>query len=117
MRCARQSRPPRGAVIGHTESVLEEIREQHKADAAVLAEARVRRDAVFEAARAVPGVLRTFSSGSIAHETVHDPVIDGDGGAVLDRRFYPTLGPDGGGVGPIDIVYNAAAAVRAGAAN
>jgi hypothetical protein len=100
--------------MGHTLTILEEIREQHKANAEVLAEARRRRDTVFEAARAVPGVLRVFSSGSIAHETVNDPVVDADGGIVLDRRLYPGLGPDGAGVGPIEIVHSVAAAVRAG---
>ena len=36
--------------------------------------------------------------------TFNDPVTDGDGGVVLDRRYYPSLGPDGGGEIPNGIV-------------
>jgi hypothetical protein len=100
--------------MGHTGSILQEIREEHKADAAVLAEAQNRRDAVLKAAGTVAGTSRCFSSGSIAHETVNDPVVDADGGIVLDRRSYPSLGPDGAGVGPINIVQTVATAVLEG---
>ena len=50
-----------------------------------------------------PGALRTYQSGSIAHRTANGDT-DADGGVVLDRRSYPSLGPDGGGEGPADTV-------------
>lgn len=77
----------------HAEEVLEEIRGEISADDDDLREARKRRDLVLEAAEDF-GVLRTFKSGSVAHGDVNNPVSDADGGAVLDRRSYLTLGPD-----------------------
>jgi len=100
--------------MGYTETFLEEVRERHKADAAVLAEARWRRDAVTGRAQAYPGALRTFNSGSIAHETVNDPVVDADAGVVLDRRSCPALGPDESGEGPTATVRSMADWVATG---
>lgn len=96
--------------MGHTTALLEALRERHKADATVLAAARTRRDAVLSVGKSSLGWLREFTSGSIAHETVNDPVVDADCGIVLDRRSYPMLGPDGAGVGPTGIVHGVAEA-------
>jgi hypothetical protein len=93
------------------EVILDAIRRKTAADDAVLREARNRRDCVTAAGRGFPGALRSFNSGSVAHGTVTDPVSDADCGIVLDRRRYPYLGPDGGGIGPLDIVDEVAAFV------
>src|SRR2546427_13254527 len=91
-------------MVGLVLDILNDIRAKIAADDDVLAEARVRRNLVAESAMALAGSLRRFSSGSVAHGTVNDPVTDADGGIVLDRRRYPELGPDGGGKGPADVV-------------
>jgi hypothetical protein len=92
-------------VMGYVQKTLDEIQVKIAADPAVLREARKRRDLVAKAVeRAVKGALRSFRSGSVAHGTVNRPVTDADGGVVLDRTKYPTLGPDGSGEGPNDIV-------------
>jgi hypothetical protein len=91
--------------MGYVLKTLIDIQGKIAADPAVLNEARKRRDLVAQAAeRAVKGALRSFRSGSVAHGTVNRPVTDADGGVVLDRRDYPTLGPDGSGEGPNDVV-------------
>ena len=97
--------------MGQTTAHLEALRERHKADRVVLAATRARRDAVLSAVKSYPGWLRDFTSGSIAHQTVNDPVVDADGGMVLDRRTYPSLGPDGDGIGPTAVVRGVAEAV------
>ena len=38
--------------------------------------------------------------------------MDADCGLVLDRRSYPSLGPDGEGVGPLEIVEEVRAFLR-----
>lgn len=86
------------------EEILADVRQQIAADDDVLREARERRSHVTRIARKFPGALRSFSSGSLAHGTVNRPVTDADAGVVLDRRCYADLGPDGEGVGPVDIV-------------
>lgn len=69
-------------------------------DDAVLKEARARRDTVLGAAKRFHGALRSFTSGSLAHGTANCPVhqrdkgLDADGGVVLDRRVWTSLGPD-----------------------
>ncbi|HEX2392003.1 MAG TPA: hypothetical protein VHI77_03710 [Solirubrobacterales bacterium] len=78
----------------HVAVVLDEVRSAISADNNDLRETRKRRDLVLSAAKSFPGVLRTFISGSVAHGTVNRPIDDADGGAVLDRRAYPDLGPD-----------------------
>src|SRR5213592_2836602 len=89
----------------HANDVLEEIRQEISASDDELKEARERRDLVLKAAASFPGALRTFKSGSVAHGNVNNPVIDADGGMVLDRRVYVELGPDSSvGDGPEDIV-------------
>jgi hypothetical protein len=91
--------------MGRMLEILDDIRDQIAADDDVLAEARKRRDLVAKAAMNIDGALRTFKSGSVAHGTVNRPVTDADGGIVLDRRVYPTLGPDSDeGEGPQDVV-------------
>lgn len=74
---------------------LNEIRKKVQAKLHVLNEARARRDTVLNIAATFAGTLRVFRSGSLATGFVNHPVNDGDGGMVLDRRVYPTLGPDG----------------------
>jgi hypothetical protein len=88
----------------HAEDVLDEIRQEISADDAQLGEARDRRNLVSDAAKTFESVRRSFNSGSLAHGTVNKPVSDADCGIVFDRRHHPTLGPDGDGVGPDDIM-------------
>jgi len=76
------------------EAVLDEVRVEISADDDDLREARRRRDLVLAAAESFDGVLRIFTSGSLAHKTVNNPVNDADGGVVLNRVSYPDLGPD-----------------------
>jgi hypothetical protein len=82
-------------VTGHTDDILTDVQYQIAADDDVLAEARTRTNLVLEIAMRFPGARRTFRSGSLAVHTFNNPVTDGDGGVVLDRRYYPGLGPDG----------------------
>ncbi len=88
--------------MGLTLDILNDVRAQIATDDEVLSAARARRDLVAEAAMTLPGALRRFSSGSVAHGTVNDPVTDADGGIALDRRSFPMLGPDGDGDGPAE---------------
>lgn len=91
-------------MMGLVLTILNEIRAKVAADDDVLARARERRNLVAETAMGLPGALRRFSSGSLAHGTVNAPVTDADSGVVLDRRRYPELGPDGEGEGPAEVV-------------
>ncbi len=90
--------------MGFTDRVLDEVRGRIDADPVILAAVRERLGVVCHAAEGFPGALRSYRSGSIAQSTVIDPVLDGDGGLVLDRRHYPDLGPDGARVGPNAVV-------------
>jgi hypothetical protein len=92
--------------MGLVLDILNDIRAEIATDDGVLEEARDRRDLVAEAAMQIDGALRWFRSGSVAHGTVNAPVTDTDAGIVLDRRSYPSLGPDGDDddEGPEDIV-------------
>jgi hypothetical protein len=90
--------------MGLVLDILNDIRGQIAADDAVLKEARDRRDLAADSAMGIEGSLRWFRSGSVAHGFVNAPVSDADCGLVLDRRSYPSLGPDGGGEGPDAIV-------------
>ncbi len=85
-------------------TLIEDVRKQIAADDDVLAEARRRRSTSLGTAASYPGVRRTYYSGSVAMGVANDPLEDADGGMVLDRRVYPSLGPDGGGESPTDIV-------------
>lgn len=89
----------------HFENEIDEIRKSISADDAHLEVARTRLKAVREAAESFDGIRRSYNAGSIAQETVNRPVNDGDGGAVLDRRTFPDLGPDSEAEeGPTEIV-------------
>ena len=97
--------------MGSTDDFLNDIRAQLAPDDAVLKEARARRDAVRQAAMSFRGALRSFASGSLAHGTANCPIhlrdkgLDADGGVVLNRTYYPNLGPDSlTGDGPNEIV-------------
>ncbi len=97
--------------MGNTDDFLNDIRAQLAPDDAVLKEARERRDTVRAAALSFRGAGRSFASGSLAHGTANCPIhlrdkgLDADGGIVLNRTFYPNLGPDSAaGQGPNDIV-------------
>ena len=87
----------------NTASHLNDVHAELAPSDDTLAAARSRRDEVLAVARTFPGALRTYNSGSIAHRTAnHDT--DADCGVVLDRRSYPSLGPDGDGEAPNEIV-------------
>ena len=90
--------------MGHADDILSEIRKQTDARPDALTAARDRTHLVRREAATLYGALRTYTSGSLAHHTQNDPVNDGDGGLVLDRRCYPRLGPEGGGEAPGDVV-------------
>lgn len=91
--------------MGLVLDILEnEVRKKIAADDKVLEEARTRRNLVAESAMDIKGALRWFRSGSLAHAMVNKPVSDADSGLVLDRRSYPTLGPDGDNEGPDDVI-------------
>lgn len=81
--------------MGHALDIITGIRDQIAESLERLADVRARRDLVVEAASSFPGALRTYRSGSLATGLVNEPVSDGDGGVVLDRRTYRDLGPDG----------------------
>ena len=96
-----------------TETILADIlRQLHPGDE-VIGAARQRRNEVLDAMENFPGHLRGYASGSIAHRTANFDT-DADCGAVLDRRSYVSLGPDGGGEGPREIVEEARAFLRDG---
>jgi hypothetical protein len=86
--------------MGHSDDVLNGVRNKIDASDAPLREARNRLAITRDIAIKFPGALRTYPSGSIAQHTMIHPVTDGDGGLVLDRRSYPELGPDGDGNPP-----------------
>ena len=87
----------------NTASHLNDVHAELAPSDDTLSAARSRRDEVLAKVRSYPGALRTYKSGSIAHRTAnHDT--DADCGVVLDRRSYPSLGPDGEGESPNKIV-------------
>lgn len=90
--------------MGTVADVLAEVSAQINTEPEPLAEARERLKLVREAADGYYGSLRTYASGSLATHTMCHPVTDGDGGLVLDRRYYAALGPDGGGESPGGVV-------------
>lgn len=81
--------------------IFEEARRRIAVDDEVLGEARTRRDLIRAIVEEEYVTLRTFGSGSLAHGTQNKPLADADLGAVLDRRTYSDLGPEG--EGPEDI--------------
>ncbi|MGB1583392.1 MAG: hypothetical protein ACPHCI_06350, partial [Solirubrobacterales bacterium] len=93
----------------HFENEIDAIRQSISADDTHLQLARSRTQAVRDAALSFVGALRSYGAGSLFHETVNRPVSDGDCGVVLDRRAYPSLGPDSvAGGGPTDVVFEMA---------
>jgi hypothetical protein len=84
----------------HVKDVLDQI----STDPKVLKAARKRRNVVKSAALKFDGMRRAYDSGSIAMGVANDPVLDADGGVVIDRRVHPELGPDGAGGLPTEIV-------------
>lgn len=86
------------------DDLLNEVRNQIEAEPAALNEARSRLQLVRDSAGSFYGGLRTYRSGSLAVHTMNEPVTDGDGGLVLNRNYYPALGPDGTGDEPGDVV-------------
>jgi hypothetical protein len=88
------------------DDLLNEVRAKIEAKPEALAEARARLQLVRSSAFSFHGALRTYRSGSLAVHTMNEPVTDGDGGLVLNRNYYPTLGPEGGEEAPSDVVAN-----------
>jgi hypothetical protein len=86
------------------DDLLNDVRTQIEAKPEALAEARTRLQLVRDSASSFYGSLRTYRSGSLAVHTMNEPVTDGDGGLVLNRNYYPALGPDGSGEEPGDVV-------------
>jgi hypothetical protein len=85
--------------------LLDNVREQIEADDDALNEARERLAFVRDKASTFNGALRTYRSGSLAAHTMNQPVTDGDGGLVLNRNYYPGLGPEGtGNEAPAEVV-------------
>ncbi len=89
--------------MGNTSNCLDSIRTDIAADDDVLTEARERLAIVRSIAFRFHGALCTFGSGSLEHHTFNHPVGDGDGGLVLNRAYYPSLGPDGNDAIPNDV--------------
>lgn len=77
------------------DDLLNDVRSQIEAELANLKEARARLALVRDHALTFYGALRTYRSGSLAVHSMNNPVTDGDGGVVLNRNFYPGLGPEG----------------------
>ena len=98
--------------MGHALTIITNIRDQIAETLERLGEARKRRDVVRAAGEAFPGALRSAGTGSLATALVNAPVDDADSVLVLDRRSYPTLGPDGDGDLPTQIVGDVQAHIR-----
>jgi len=87
------------------QDLLDDVRDQIEPENAALNEARERLAFVRAKAATFYGALRTYRSGSLAAHTMNRPVTDGDGGVVLNRNYYPGLGPEGTGTeAPADVV-------------
>ena len=100
-----------GPALDYAEQITNEVRARIAPEDRVLDETRRRRDQVRAAAERFTGALKSFSSGSLAHRTVNNPISDGDAGLVLDRRTWPHLGPDGGGEDAEDFMWDLGAFV------
>ena len=94
----------------NTESMLKDVLEILAPDKQTLLAVRTRRDEVLKIVQKYPGILRTYWAGSMAHKTANYNA-DADGGAVLDRRSFLELGPEGNGEGPRGIVKDVRAYV------
>lgn len=90
--------------MSFVDEILNEVRSKIEPTTAPLDEARHRLALVRHAADSFPGALRTYRSGSLAVHTMNNPVTDGDGGLVLNRNNYTSLGPEGTGESPGEVV-------------
>jgi len=89
----------------HITDLLNEVREQIEAEDFALTETRSRLQLVRTSGESFYGALRSYRSGSLAVHSMNAPVTDGDGGLVLNRNYYPGLGPEGTGEeAPADVV-------------
>ena len=95
----------------NTASFLNDVHAKFAPSDDTLSAARSRRDEVLKEAQHFHGALRTYKSGSIAHRTANRDT-DADCGVVLDRRTYPSLGPDGDSEGANQIVEDVRVFVR-----
>lgn len=95
-----------------TNAILLELLRATAVTDEALAEARNRRDVVFDAAKTYEGALRTIKSGSVAHGTLSWKVTDADGALVLNRKVYTSYGPDGDNDGPTELVEDIADYMR-----
>ena len=85
--------------------LLDDVRDQIEAADDALAETRARLAFARSCGASFYGALRTYRSGSLAVHSMNAPVSDGDGGVVLNRNYYPGLGPEGTGEeAPADVV-------------
>ena len=99
--------------MSYTKEFLDDALSRLDPGGAVITTANDRRNEVLDVMADFRGHLRGYASGSIAHRTANFDT-DADCGAVLDRRSYVSLGPDGGGEGPREIVEEARAFLRDG---
>lgn len=99
--------------MGYTLKTLDSIRRNVAPTDELLKGTRERRDDSLSAGFAVDGSRRTYNSGSVAHGTANKN-LDADGGVVLDRRSYPSLGPDGDNEPPNPVVGEVRALIEAG---
>lgn len=90
-----------------TTAIIQEIAVRDEA----LRVARHRRDRVRRAGESFTGTNGSYLSGSLAYGTAIHPVddrdkgVDGDSGIILNRRNWPSLGPDSTNQGgPCDVV-------------
>jgi hypothetical protein len=97
--------------MGEPGQLLRDAQKQTQADDPVLIEARKRRNATLTAACRHSGVIETYYCGSVACALAIHPVLDADGGIILDRRRYPTLGPDGDDEAPTLVVADLQAVI------
>ncbi|ROP44378.1 MULTISPECIES: hypothetical protein [unclassified Rathayibacter] len=77
------------------DDLLNDVRRQIEPEVTNLKEARDRLALVRRHAGTFYGALRTYRSGSLTVHSMNNPVTDGDGGLVLNRNYYPGLGPEG----------------------
>ncbi|MHA3684957.1 hypothetical protein ACXR2W_11955 [Leucobacter sp. HY1908] len=96
----------------YLDDLVGDVRKQIEPDEEVLKEARVRLQLVRDSAATFHGALRTYRSGSLAAHTMIEPIADGDGGVVLNRNYYPSLGPEGRDDTPAEVTDDIIAHIR-----
>jgi hypothetical protein len=87
---------------GAADAALRDVLAEIAVPAAVLDEAKQRRDLVLDIAMEHPGARARYVSGSVAHGTENRPLEDTDCGIKVDRRYeeFRVFGADGEGRGP-----------------